>query len=213
MSDQLPFDSAKQTVADGYDQVAAAYARLDHSGDWPRMRWLDKLLALVPAGSAILDLGCGNGDPADIAIARQHQVTGVDISPAQVELARQNVPTGRFLAQDLGSADFATGIFAAVVSFYTLEHLPRTEHQAVLDKIHTWLQPGGKFLIGTEAAGHAGDTGEWLGVPMYFSSFDAATLLNMVKTTGFTILETATEPQTENGETIDYLWILAQKSA
>ena len=59
----------KQVVAQGYDQVADAYAQLEQEARWPRMHWLKKLLAVLPSGACVLDLGCGSGDPADIALA------------------------------------------------------------------------------------------------------------------------------------------------
>jgi hypothetical protein len=37
----------KQVVAAGYDRVADAYTRLEDAS-WPRMRWLAKLLAVLP---------------------------------------------------------------------------------------------------------------------------------------------------------------------
>ena len=87
----------KRVVETGYDLVADEYARLEGADQWPRMRWLQKLLDHIEPGSSVLDLGCGSGDPADVEISKQHTVTGVDISQAQVDLARQNVPGGAFL--------------------------------------------------------------------------------------------------------------------
>ncbi len=207
-SDKL---NPKQVVAQGCDQVADAYAELEHAATWPRMRWLDKLLAVLPSCASVLDLGCSSGDPADIALARQHQVTGVDISEAQIIKARQNVPSGTFLHADLGSISFSPGSFDAVVSFYTLEHLPREEHAAIFDRIATWLKPGGYLLLGTEAAGSAGSIGIWLGVPMFFSSYDSATVQHLIGEAGMVIQETAIERQREQGHEIAYLWLLAQK--
>ena len=202
----------KQIVAQGYDQVADAYAQLEHTATWPRMRWLDKLLAVLPASAAVLDLGCGSGDPADIALAHQHQVTGVDISEAQIIKARQNVPSGTFLHADLGSISFPPASFDAVVSFYTLEHLPREEHAAIFGRLATWLRPGGYLLLGTEAAESAGSVGTWLGVPMFFSSYDPVTVQQLISDAGMVIQETAMERQTEQSHEIAYLWILAQKA-
>jgi 2-polyprenyl-3-methyl-5-hydroxy-6-metoxy-1,4-benzoquinol methylase len=88
----------KRVVERGYDQVAHDYARLEGESEWPRMRWLRKLLNRLEPGSSVLDLGCGSGEPADVEIAKEHQVTGVDISQTQINLARQNVPTGHFLS-------------------------------------------------------------------------------------------------------------------
>ena len=82
----------KTIVEEGYDRVAEAYSRLESGQRWPRMKWLGKVLSRLNPGSAVLDLGCGSGDPADIEIARFHQVTGVDISNAQVEMAVETSP-------------------------------------------------------------------------------------------------------------------------
>ena len=202
----------KQVVAQGYDQVADAYAQLEHTATWPRMRWLDKLLAVLLPDASVLDLGCGSGDPADIALARQHQVTGVDISEAQIIKARQNVPSGTFLHADLGSVFFPPASFDAGVSFYTLEHLPREEHAAIFGRIATWLRPGGFLLLGTEATESAGSVGTWLGVPMFFSSYDPVTVQQLISLAGLVIHETAMERQTEQRHEITYLWILARKA-
>ena len=107
-------------VEAGYDRVAHDYARLEGETKWPRMRWLRKLLNQLPPGSSVLDLGCGSGDPADIEVAKEHKITGVDISQTQINLAQQNVPTGDFLHGDAGSVEFPPASFDAVISFYTL---------------------------------------------------------------------------------------------
>jgi cyclopropane fatty-acyl-phospholipid synthase-like methyltransferase len=202
----------KRVVAHGYDQVADAYDRLEQDASWPRMRWLEKLLGTLPPSSAVLDLGCGSGDPADVVLARDHQVTGVDISAAQIAKARQNVPSGTFLHADLAAVDFAPASFDAVVSFYTLEHLPREEHAAVLGRIAAWLKPGGYLLLGTEAHDTAGSVGAWLGVPMFFSSYDADTVQRLIGEAGLELLESALEAQEEQGHEIHYLWVLARKA-
>jgi ubiquinone/menaquinone biosynthesis C-methylase UbiE len=204
------FDDPKQLVERGYDKVAHAYARLEEI-EWPRMRWLRKVLHELEPSSSVLDLGCGSGDPADIEIAREHQVTGVDISQTQINLARQNVPAGNFIHGDAGSVEFPAASFDAVVSFYTLEHIPREEHQTILGRVQHWLRPGGLLLISTEAGDADGVIGQWLDVPMYFSCFDPETLKRLVHEAGFEMIETAIEGQVERGNEIPYLWLLARK--
>lgn len=205
------FDSedVRRVVEQGYDQVAHAYARLEGETEWPRMRWLRRLLDRLEPGSSVLDLGCGSGDPADIEIAKEHRVTGVDISQTQIDLARQNVPTGHFLHGDAASVEFPAGSFDAVVSFYTLEHIPRNEHATVLRRIYGWLRPEGFLLISTEAGEYDDVMGEWLGVPMFISCFDPETLKRLVDEAGFELLETAIETQVEGGHEVPYLWLLA----
>lgn len=205
------FDDRKRLVEQGYDKVAHDYARLEGESEWPRMRWLRKLLHRLETGSAVLDLGCGSGDPADVEIARAHKVTGVDISQTQIKLARRNVPAGHFIHGDAGSVEFADNSFDAVISFYTLEHMPREEHAPLLRRIHQWLRPGGWLLISTEAGEVEGVIGQWLGVPMYFSSFEPEVVKGMVNEAGFAIVDSEIESQVEQGQEIPYLWLLASK--
>jgi ubiquinone/menaquinone biosynthesis C-methylase UbiE len=199
----------KRVVESGYDKVAHDYARLQGEAEWPRMRWLRRLLSELEPGSSVLDLGCGSGDPADIEIAREHQVTGVDISQAQINLACHNIPAGHFVHGDAGSVEFPAASFDAVVSFYTLEHIPREEHETILRRIHHWLRPGGLLLISLEAGEAEGVISRWWGVPMYFSCFDPETVEQLVNKAGFEIIETGIETQVEQGTVIPYLWLLA----
>ena len=204
-------DNPRRIVERGYDRVANDYARLEGEKEWPRMRWLQKLLNLLEPGSSVLDLGCGSGDPADIEISKEHKVTGVDISQTQINVARQNVPAGYFLHGDVGSMEFPAASFDAVTSFYTLEHIPRAEHEIILQRIHRWLRPGGLLLISYEAADYDDVTGEWLGVKMFFSCFDPQTMKRLVKEAGFELLENAVETQVEKTRDVPYLWLLACK--
>jgi len=201
----------KRVVEQGYDQVAQDYARLEGETEWPRMQWLKKLLNRLEPGASVLDLGCGSGDPADVEIAKEHQITGVDISQTQLDLARRAVPTGIFLHGDAGSVTFPAAAFDAVVSFYTLEHIPREEHQTILRRIHQWLRPGGYMLISLEAGDIDAVMGEWLGVPMFLSCFDPETMKQLVIEAGFELLETAIETQKELNTEVPYLWLLARK--
>jgi SAM-dependent methyltransferase len=120
---------AKEIVASGYDRVARRYADLEgERSSWPRLRRLEALLADLPLGSRVLDVGCGDGIPALAAIAERHAATGVDISATQSEAARMNVPAAHVLHGDVASQEFPAETFAAIVGFYVLGRLPRDEH-------------------------------------------------------------------------------------
>ncbi len=203
---------AKRIVAAGYDQVAQRYAALEAEGEqWPRIRWLRELLDQIPDGSRVLDLGCGSGVPAAAEIAKRHSVIGVDISPTQIALARQNVPGGEFVCADAVEVDFLPESLDAVVSFYAIDHVPRHRHQALYARVHGWLRPGGRFLLSTEDADEPGVVSQWLEADMFFSMFDAQTTRRLVQEAGFVLERTAIETQIEEGIEIPYSWILARK--
>jgi cyclopropane fatty-acyl-phospholipid synthase-like methyltransferase len=205
-------DDAARIVAAGYDQVADGYERLEEQGhEWPRLRRLRELLADVPEGGRVLDLGCGNGVPALQEIGRRHQATGVDVSGVQAERARQNVPAATVLHADMVETDFAEESFDAIVSFYAVEHVPREHHAELFRRFHSWLRPGGRLLFTVEARATHDAVGDWLGTPMFFSQFGPEETIELVREAGFTIESADVEPQLEGGTEIEYLWIRARR--
>jgi cyclopropane fatty-acyl-phospholipid synthase-like methyltransferase len=204
-------DDPARIVAAGYDRVAEEYARLEEGVEWPRLRRLQALLAQLEPGSDVLDVGCGNGVPALQEIAREHRAVGVDVSARQVELARANVPEARVLHADVRELDFAPASFDAIVSFYALDQIPREEHAAVLARWRAWLRPGGRLLLSVEDGDRPDAVGDWLGVPMFLSHFDAGTATRIAAETGFTIDSAETEEQLEGGSPVRYLWLLAHR--
>ena len=134
-------------MADGYDVIAERY--LAWSGarpSGPRLTALEWALAEIPLGAEVLELGCGSGRPMTAALAEGRAVTGVDISAVQLRLAREHVPGARFIQADLVTYDRPAASVDAVVAFYVITHVPRTEHAALFGRVARWLRPGGTFL-------------------------------------------------------------------
>jgi ubiquinone/menaquinone biosynthesis C-methylase UbiE len=204
-------EDPQEIVARGYDLAAERYARLEGPVEWPRMRWVRRLLERLPDGTSILDLGCGSGVPATRELARRHVVVGADISRRQIELARANVRGAVFLHADALELEFPPGSFGAVVALYLFDHVPRGRQTELLRRIYGWLQDGGCVLLTAEIDEEPGIVARWLDVPMYFSCFDAETTRGMVREAGFDILRDDMETQLEGDREVPYLWILAEK--
>src|SRR5689334_6543782 len=51
----------------------------------------------VDADTRLLDIGCGSGYAAAMAAARGASLTGIDITPELIEIARERVPAGHFV--------------------------------------------------------------------------------------------------------------------
>ena len=205
----------KRIVAEGYDAISERY--LAWSGLRPsetRLRYLARALELIPAGSDVLELGCGAGVPMTAALAEGRTVTGVDISATQVEAARRNVPGATFIQGDMTALDLEPASFDAVVAYYSLTHVPRDEQPDLLAGIRRWLRPGGLFLASMGADDEPGDVeADWLGVDMYFSHFGAKANRRLVEKAGFVIesAEVAVEP--EDRHDARFLWIVARAPA
>jgi SAM-dependent methyltransferase len=63
----------------------------------------DELLDLTATGpgTRLLDIACGSGYAAALAAVRGAEVTGVDITPALLEIARERTPKGTFLEGEM----------------------------------------------------------------------------------------------------------------
>jgi len=202
----------QEIVRNGYNRGSYAY-RLDSAPDdyGPYAEWVDLLVSLVPAGAPVVDLGCGCGLPATKLLARNFDVTGVDLSPVQIERAKRMVPQARFVCDDMSRVAFEDQSLAAVVSFYAIIHLPLDEHQALFRRIFGWLRPGGYLLaiVGFEAWSGVESYHDIEGAEMAWSHADEATNVAWIEAAGFEVLEVRFVPEDDSGHSL----VLARRPA
>jgi SAM-dependent methyltransferase len=204
-------DSRTQIVADGYDVIGVRFAawREGFAGD-PRREWEDDLVSRLEDGARVLDLGCGGGSPETKRLAERFAVTGVDISPRQVERARAAIPEAEFVCADLTELALPSGSFDAVVAFVVFNHVPRELLAPLLRDVHAWLVPGGWLLTAFGASDNAGWTGEWLGAQTYFSGYPPEINSRLVRAAGFAIeRDEVVVYESPDGEE-RFQWVLAQ---
>ena len=162
-------------------------------------------------GGPILEPMCGSGRLL-VSLARAgYRLTGVDVSARQVELARRNVPAGEFSTGDILALDYPAGTFGAVTAFYTFDHLPRERLPEMFRLVHGWLAESGLLLCCVEVEDTPGMVADWLGAPMYFSSYEPDISRRLLSEAGFDILRDEIEAQAEGDHEVSYLWLLARK--
>jgi len=183
-------------VRNGYNKIAKRYmeARDQYTND----RYLTMLNNLLKPGSAILDMGCGAGKPvAKFFIYKGHNVIGIDISEKQIKLARRSAPRGRYAVKDISALQKEEYKVDAVISFYTILHIPRETHQELFDKINSFLPEGGLALV-TMASSEWEGTEDFYGVEMYFSHYGPDRNKTIIERAGFEVL--LDEIDTSGGE-------------
>lgn len=200
----------REIVRYGYEN--GDYARVYREGRTLtplERRFLEGLLELVPDHPNVLDLGCGPGIPyGRFLVDRGCRLTGVDISSKHLAAARKNLPEATFIEGDFSKIELP-GPFDAVLSLYSIFHVPKEEHEALLQRVAGRVTDSGALLL--TVAGRASEhrDANWLGAPMAWSSFEPETYLALLERTGFHVERTEFEGTATDEDF--HLWILARK--
>ncbi|HET7737755.1 MAG TPA: class I SAM-dependent methyltransferase [Tepidiformaceae bacterium] len=193
----------KEIVRSGYDLVSHAYRGDDFGCEGSAYEaFLGWVLPELRAESRVLDLGCGNGLPVSRVLAERCRVIGVDISPVQIERARDLVPGAEFVCADMVNYTPSPPLLDGVVAFYSLIHIPVTDQPALLERIHSWLRPSGFLLAVVGAEEWTGTEDDWAGVAgatMYWSHPDPLTSRAWFEEGGFTIEREGFIPEGDGG--------------
>lgn len=114
---------------------------------------LEEILPLVPAGSAVLDVGCGGGLFLGLLAdsGRVSRAVGFDSSPAAVAVARSmtvNLPnhTTVEIRHIDATAPWPSESYDVVSLVDVLHHVPPAAQRAVLSRAFDCVRPGGLLL-------------------------------------------------------------------
>jgi cyclopropane fatty-acyl-phospholipid synthase-like methyltransferase len=143
-----------QQLAAWWEARWRASANEESSVDWDAAaRRADDIVAMLGLahGQHILDVACGAGT-VDIELAvRGFAVTGLDISPGALEIAREQAdPRGvqvRWLCSDM--RDLPPGPFDAILLWDVIFGVlvDDVENGRILDAVTRALRPGGRFYL------------------------------------------------------------------
>lgn len=179
----------------GYDAFADEYAEHIQTrlADRPLSRaMLTAFADLARAAGPVADIGCGPGPVTAFLHDLGVDVTGIDLSPRMLDIARRTHPHVRFTEGTMTALDLADHALGGVVSWYSLIHIPPPEQPAVLAELHRVLAPGGHLLLGfqigdtvkhyDDAFGHA--------VSLDFHRLDPDALTALLGDAGFEVRAT-----------------------
>lgn len=122
--------------------------RLQWFREHARQNYLPAFSGIEP-DAAILEIGCGPGYFLEVLRERGYRrLTGVDLSPADLEIARSVLRL-----EDVHLEDAATFLkrhqqrFDVIVAKAILEHVEKGDVFELLECIHDALRPGGRVVI------------------------------------------------------------------
>lgn len=100
----------------------------------------------------VLDMGCAYGVATRAALEQGATVHACDMEPGHVEILARETPEALRprLSTSVGllpGVDFPGGAFAAILCSRVLHFLLAAEIRSSLEKMHDWLQPGGRLFL------------------------------------------------------------------
>ncbi|MFD7027303.1 class I SAM-dependent methyltransferase [Streptomyces sp. NPDC059917] len=176
------------TAAEVFDALGERYE--DLFGQVPaQLEALEWLADRLPARARVLDVGSGTGRPTAEALARAgHAVTGIDVSGAMVETARALVPDARFEQADVRTYVPRAPGFDAVCSFFPLLMMDQPDIRTALERMASWVVPGGYLMLATVPGDIRGMDIEWMGHQVTVSSLSAEEHVRLLSAAGLEVL-------------------------
>jgi SAM-dependent methyltransferase len=111
-----------------------------------------RVLQATGAGkqSAMLSLGSGIGDTEILLASRVGRITGVDLSPKAIQQGRQDARQAgldnlEFVQGSLDEGSLNGLKFDCVIGIFFLHHVPDEDLVPAVNRIKSWLKPGGTF--------------------------------------------------------------------
>jgi len=144
-------------------------------------------MALLPAGSSILDIGCGSGQPiARYLIAHGFDVVGVDSSPTLISKCRTRFPDQEWIVADMRTLSMNRRFQGLIAwdSFFHLSH----EHQRAMFPIFSEHAADGAALLFTTGPEHGEAIGSYQGEPLYHASLSPVEYRKLLGSQGFSVV-------------------------
>ena len=209
------FLEATQTA---YDTFAADYA--EQTQDWLKAAPFDRAMVstfvdlVLPAGGPVADIGCGPGHLTASLATAGLDVSGVDLSPAMIDLARTYHPELSFEVGTMTGLTHADGSLSGLISMYSIMHIPTDDLAGVFAEYHRVLAPGGVVLLAYLTGDHLLHRTEAFGraIALDYHLRPLPPVVERLVGVGFDpIAQARREPQDD--ETIPRAYVLARKPA
>lgn len=158
----------------------------------------------------IVDVACGYGRLLRFFTERGYtNVTGVDVSPEQVAIARR-VHANVLQGDVIEFLEGRPGAFALITAFDVLEHLDKDEALRFLDACQGALQPGGHLVVQTPNADSPWGLSVRYGDFTHETCFTPSSLAWLLRLCGFQDVEPREQGPVPRGIASSVRWLLWQ---
>jgi SAM-dependent methyltransferase len=193
--------SDSDRIIDLYERNAHNYVVDRRGAGWDESAWLERFITLVPKDAAILDIGCGSGEPiARYLIDRNFAVEGVDASPTLISICRERFPKQHWQVSDM--RNLALGrIFGGLLAWDSFFHLSHDDQRRMfaIFKLHA---ASGAALMFTSGTSHGVAIGSYHGEPLYHASLAPEEYRTLLEANGFRVVAHVSEDASCGSHTV-----------
>ena len=183
------------------ERIIDIYDRNAELWDKDRLRilfeksWLDRFLALLPAASSILDIGCGTAEPiARYIIEAGYFLSGIDSSPAMIRICKSRFPNHDWMVADMRTLSVGRR-FNGLIAWDSFFHLTQDAQRKMFPIFQAHAAPNAALMF-TSGPSHSVSIGTYRGQSLYHSSLDEAEYLSLLRNSGFDIItHVANDPE------------------
>lgn len=138
-------DKIISSLEQGYDRIADHFSQT-RLQPWPEFSLLEPL---IQPGSAVLDVGCGNGRLAEFTKKiKGTDYTGTDLSGGLLRHAQKLYPDDTFVQASMLSLPFPDQQFDVVVCVAALLHIPSEQYRIqALREMYRVAKPGATLFM------------------------------------------------------------------
>ncbi|WP_102957839.1 class I SAM-dependent DNA methyltransferase [Mangrovicella endophytica] len=203
----MPSDGSAKAPHPASSEIIGLYER--HSARFDSLRgrslfergWLDRFRQVAGEGAAILDLGCGSGEPIGrYLIEAGHPLTGIDSAPSMIALCRQRFPAERWLVADMRRVRLNER-FGGLIAWDSFFHLTPDDQRAMFGVFAAHAARGAALMF-TSGPGAVEAIGSFEGETLYHASLDSAEYRALLSMHGFDVIAHRAEEPDCGGRTV-----------
>lgn len=193
-------DVSSERIVDLYERHARSFDRERGRSLFER-GWLDRFRGVAGAGGAILDVGCGSGEPiARALIGAGHNITGIDSAETMIAICRERFPTQSWVVADMRSLALRRR-FSGILAWDSFFHLTQADQRAMFAIFAAHAAEGCALMF--TSGPRAGEAiGTYQGEALYHASLDPHEYRALLQANGFDVVDHVAEDAACGGHTI-----------
>jgi len=193
--------SPPDQIMDLYERHANQYIADRARTRYKESIWLNRFAALLPPGGAVLDIGCGCGQPIAEHLIDQHfTVDGVDSSPTLIARCRERFPQQSWLVADMRSLSLGKR-YSGILAWDSFFHLSPEDQRGMFPLFKRHAASDAAFMF-TSGPSHGEAVGSYAGEPLYHASLAAEEYRRLLEHNGFLVVSHVSEDPECSGHTV-----------